>query len=50
MLRGGGSTASSESAMGKLKILDLGDAIRETRQFAPVQSVLDNMYVFGWVY
>lgn len=31
-------------------ICDLGDAIRETKQHAPVQALVDNMYVFGMWY
>lgn len=36
--------------MHTLDICDLGNAIRETKQFAPVQMFPDNMAVFGmWV-
>jgi hypothetical protein len=34
----------------ELNLIDLGDAVLETRQHAPMPLAVDNIYAFGYPY
>lgn len=36
--------------MRKLEIIDMGDAIQETKQWSPIMTAIDNMAQFGHWY